>query len=277
MIRVHVGLGSNLGDRVANLTAAVREMGLLPHTQVVAVSQAYESQAWPHPDDPPYANAVAAVDTQLNVPDLHTGLRDIEAGLGRDFHAPRNTPRSIDLDILLAGDQEWERSDLVVPHPRMLERDFVITPLLEIAPDIRLPDGSPVTRADVKVGRVTAALGPLPGLPARTINPDTEWVEIRRFAGRANFDANEATDIAFVTAMLSSAGIPYALDPPPGAEGAGPYPLMVFSRLLVPSDRAPEALEFLADVAAAPFDLTDAYRMADENPLEDDASGEPGE
>ncbi|MHB9002899.1 MAG: 2-amino-4-hydroxy-6-hydroxymethyldihydropteridine diphosphokinase [Coriobacteriia bacterium] len=277
MIRVHLGLGSNLGDRIANLTAALREIDSLPHTGLIAVSQAYESEAWPHPDDPPYANAVAIVETRLPVPDLYEALRDIEVGLGRDLKAPRNAPRSIDLDILLAGDQEWERPDLVIPHPRMRERDFVITPLLELTPDARWPDGSPVTRDEVRVGRVTASLGPVPGLPGHAPGPDTEWVEVRRFSGRANFDANEAADIAFVTAMLSSAGIPYALDPPPGAEGAGPYPFLVFSRLLVPADRASGALEFLADVVAAPFDFEDAYRMARENPAESDLSEEPDE
>jgi 2-amino-4-hydroxy-6-hydroxymethyldihydropteridine diphosphokinase len=273
--RVHLGLGANLGDRIANLSAAVAAIGRLPGTRVAAVSQAYESEAWPDSTDPPYANAVALIDTQLPVPELFAGLRDIEAGLGRDSSAPRNAPRPIDIDILLVDDQEWDRPDLVIPHPRMRERDFVITPLLEVTPDVRWPDGSPVTRDDVRTGRVTAVLGPLSGLPAGVTLSGTEWVEIRRFSGRANYDANEATDIAFVTAMLSSADIPYALDPPPGSEGAGPYPFHVFSRLLVPADRAAEALEFLDAAAAAPFDFADAYRLAEESPAESDLLEEP--
>lgn len=272
-MRVHLGLGSNMGDRMNNLASAVAEIGRLPDTVVVAVSQGYESEAWPDPSDPPYANAVALVDTAMALPALLTELRDIEAVLGRPHDAPRNAPRAIDIDILLAGDAEWDRPDLVVPHPRMRERDFVITPLLEVSPHVTWPDGEAVTRDDVRVGRVTATLGALPGTSAAV----TEWVEIKRFSGRANYDANLASDIAFATSMLSSAGIPYALDPPPGAEGAGPYPFPISSRLLVPAQREDEAREFLASASAAPFDFEDAYRMAEENPVESDRLDGPDE
>lgn len=282
MMRIHLGLGSNLGDRIANLAAAATEIDRLPNTRLVAVSRAYESEAWPNPGDPPYANAVALIETSLSVTELLAELREIEAALGREPQAPRNAPRPIDLDILLADDGEWDLPDLTIPHPRMRERDFVITPLLEVSPGAKWPDGSPITRDDVRVGRVTTTLSELPvaddpySQPGST-GPDTEWVEIQRFSGRAMYDANEATDIAFVTAMLSSADIPYVLDPPPGAEGAGPYPFQVFSRLMVPAPREAEARRFLAEAASAPFDFADAYRMAEENPAESDLLKEPDE
>lgn len=272
-MRVHLGLGSNMGDRMSNLAAAVAAIGRLSDTVVVAVSHAYESEAWPDACDPLYANAVAIVDTALALPALLAELRDIEAALGRPHDEARNAPRAIDIDILLAGDEEWDRPDLVVPHPRMRERDFVITPLLEVSPHLTWPDGTAVTRDDVRVGRVTATLGALGG----TSTADTEWVEIKRFSGRANYDVNLASDIAFATSMLSSAGIPFALDPPPGAEGAGPYPFPISSRLLVPALRENEAREFLAGASSASFDFTDAYRMAKENPAESDLLDESDE
>lgn len=273
-MRVHIGLGSNLGDRVARLAEALDHIAGLPQTELLAVSHAYESEAWPPPSDLPYANAVAVVATELPAPELLAELRRIEREMGRDQWAPRNSPRGIDLDILLAGDEEWDRQDLTVPHPRMAERDFVITPLLEVDPGATWPDGSVITRDHVRVGRVTRVLGPLPG-GAGMPDPSGDWVEIARFRGRANIDTAEAAEIAFATAMLSSAGIPFVLDPPQGSEGAGPYPLPVSSGLLVPPERATEAREFLAEAKAAPFDFSDAYRLAEESPAEADLLEDP--
>lgn len=267
MTRYHLGLGSNLGDRVANLAGAFERISQAADARIIAVSHAYESEAWPEPDDPPYANAVAVLDVPLSAPELLAAIQAIERQMGRDPHARRNAPRPIDIDILLAGGDEWDRPDLVVPHPRMAERDFVITPLLEADPGATWPDGLAITRDAVRFGAVTRVLGSIPGTPAAP-DADADWAEIARFSGRANIDATESAEIAFATSMLSSAEIPHVLDPPQFNEGAGPYPLQVVHRLLVPADRADEARRFLAEAKAAPFDLEDAYRLAGEHPTE---------
>jgi len=157
-----IALGSNLGDRLAHLEAALGELGRDPGTRIHAVSHAYESEPWGVADQPAFANAVASVDFRGEADALLGVLKDIEEHMGRQ-PAQRYGPRVIDLDILLFGDEEWVSDELTIPHPRMLERDFVVTPLLEIAPDTALPDGSAVTRARVRHGRVTADLGSVPG------------------------------------------------------------------------------------------------------------------
>ena len=139
----YLGLGSNLGDRVANLAAALDALERAGLT-VEAVSSVYDTPPWGEPppglDEPPrYANAAAAVRGDLEPVDLLRLCKGIEVAAGRDLHAPRNAPRVLDLDVLLLGDVEMATPELEVPHPRMHLRAFVLVPIAEIAPDARHP------------------------------------------------------------------------------------------------------------------------------------------
>jgi len=137
---VYVALGSNLGDRLGYLQAALAALpawGLEP----VAVSSVYESDAL-GPPQPDYLNAVASVTTSLPSRGVLDALKAIEAEIGRR-HTQRWGPREIDLDLLLYGDEMLEEEGLTVPHPEMTKRSFVLLPLLEIAPDLDLPSGEP--------------------------------------------------------------------------------------------------------------------------------------
>lgn len=157
MTRAYVGMGSNLGDRVRNLAAALAALEASQGVSVAAVSRLYESEPWGVADQPAFANAVAALDTSLTAHELLAECKRIEAELGR-VEGVRYGPRAIDIDILLFGDSALETPDLTIPHPRLLEREFVVTPLLEVAPGATLPDGTPVTRDRAIHGHVTGVL-----------------------------------------------------------------------------------------------------------------------
>lgn len=160
--RAYIGLGSNLGDRLALLAAALDALDDAEGVSVAGVSSAYESEPWGGVEQPAYANAVAALDVTLDARALLALCKRIEDGLGR-VEGVRYGPRAIDLDVLLFDHESIESAELTVPHPRMLERDFVVTPLLELAPGATLPDGSPVSREHAVEGRIVRSLGPLPG------------------------------------------------------------------------------------------------------------------
>jgi 2-amino-4-hydroxy-6-hydroxymethyldihydropteridine diphosphokinase len=163
-------MGSNLGDRIAALTCALDALEAVPGIHVLAVSSIYGSEPWGIADQPSFANAVAMLDVAMAPDDLLVACKRIEAESGRAAGV-RNGPRPLDLDILLFGDEMVARADLTVPHPRMLERDFVVTPLLEIAPDVTLPDGTWVTRDGAWAGRVTGVLALAPRLPGSGSGP----------------------------------------------------------------------------------------------------------
>lgn len=134
-----VGLGSNLGDRVGNLLAALAAIRTEPQFRLQAVSSFHETKPIGGPaGQADYFNAVAAVQTDLSPLELHAALEQIELHLGR-VRGERWGPRTIDLDLLLYGDCIVETADLVVPHPRMGERRFVLAPAAEIAADWRHP------------------------------------------------------------------------------------------------------------------------------------------
>jgi 2-amino-4-hydroxy-6-hydroxymethyldihydropteridine diphosphokinase len=154
-------MGSNLGDRVATLAAAVSALAAVPGIGVVAVSSIYLSEPWGLTDQPPFANAVAAIDVEIPADALLAECKRLEVAAGR-VAGPLNGPRPLDLDLLLYGDLTLGGSDLTLPHPRLLERDFVVTPLLEIAPGATLPDGRRITRDAALEGRVTGVLAPPP-------------------------------------------------------------------------------------------------------------------
>jgi len=134
----YLGLGSNLGDRLAHLQAAVDGLAAIPHVRVVAVSQVYETTPVGGPDQGDYLNAVVAVDTTLDARELlgvAQGLEQRELRVRRE----RWGPRTLDVDVLLVGDARVSEPDLVVPHPRFRDRRFVLMPLAEIASDWKDP------------------------------------------------------------------------------------------------------------------------------------------
>ena len=135
---VFIGLGSNLGDRAENLRKAIVELSK-SSIKIQLLSSVYESLPMNSPPGSrPYFNAVINGLTDLSPLSLLRCLQEIELQLGRTWHDP-NAPRGIDLDILLYGNQNVQAEGLVVPHPKMLERSFVLIPLQEIAPEVFHP------------------------------------------------------------------------------------------------------------------------------------------
>ena len=139
MPTAHIGLGSNLGDREAALRAALGRLQSHPHIEVTAASGFIETApVGGPPDQPPFLNGAAALETDLTPHALLGILKGIERDLGRVPRA-RWGPREVDLDLLLFGDRTVDTDRLTVPHPRLAERRFVLVPLAEIAPDARDP------------------------------------------------------------------------------------------------------------------------------------------
>jgi 2-amino-4-hydroxy-6-hydroxymethyldihydropteridine diphosphokinase len=136
--RAHVALGANLGDRAGALARAIEALRATPGLRVVAVSRAWET-APIGPPQPAYLNAAAALDSELDALALLARLHEIERDAGRTRGAERNLPRTLDLDLLLFGGLVIEAPELVVPHPRMHERAFVLEPLAEIAGEVVHP------------------------------------------------------------------------------------------------------------------------------------------
>ena len=135
--KAFIGLGSNLGDRVAELDRAFYEIARLPATTLIARSAYYQSAPLDAPGDD-YVNAVAEVRTSLAPLDLLRALQGIEQAHGRDRPFPR-APRTLDLDLLLHGTGMLHTPELELPHPRLAERAFVLVPLAEIAPGLDVP------------------------------------------------------------------------------------------------------------------------------------------
>jgi 2-amino-4-hydroxy-6-hydroxymethyldihydropteridine diphosphokinase len=131
-----IGLGSNLGDRGAHLAGALRGLGRLGSLD--AVSSVYETDPVGYGDQPDFWNLVAALRTDLAPQALLERLQALEAEAGR-VRTFRDGPRSLDLDLLLYGDESLCTASLIVPHPRLLERRFVMVPLVELAPALRHP------------------------------------------------------------------------------------------------------------------------------------------
>ena len=135
MTLAYVGVGSNL-DRPANhVRRAMDEMAAIRGTQLHAKSSLYRSAPIGYAAQPDFVNAVAALETTLSPEELFDEMKAIEKRHGRERSFP-NAPRALDLDLLLFGNTTIRTEDLVVPHPRMHERAFVLRPLLEIAPQL---------------------------------------------------------------------------------------------------------------------------------------------
>jgi 2-amino-4-hydroxy-6-hydroxymethyldihydropteridine diphosphokinase len=138
----YLGLGSNLGDPAAHLRAAVV---LMPENEmkVEAISSTYLTEPVGEIlDQPDFLNAAVRISTELEPEELLEACKEIEAERGRSFDAPRHSPRPLDVDLLLLGDLEFESDRLTLPHPQVTSRRFVLVPLLELDPDLGLPDGT---------------------------------------------------------------------------------------------------------------------------------------
>lgn len=149
-VRAYVGLGGNVGGAEETLCAAIRAFDALPSTRLVRASRLYRTPAWGRVEQPDFVNAVAAVDTTLAPRALLEALLGIERAHGRERNADaeRWGPRTLDLDLLLYGDEEVDEPGLHVPHPHLHERAFVLVPLCEIAPEVVIPGHG--TASDVR-------------------------------------------------------------------------------------------------------------------------------
>lgn len=137
-VKAFVGLGANLGEPETQVRRAVVALGNIPGTRLLAASSLYRSAPVGVGEQPDFVNAVASVETGLGARALLDELLAIEARFGRQREFP-GAPRTLDLDLLLFGDRIIAEPGLVVPHPRMHERAFVLAPLVEIAPDAIVP------------------------------------------------------------------------------------------------------------------------------------------
>lgn len=138
----YLGLGSNVGDRVANLRAAIeglRDRGI----SIEAVSKGYETEPVGEIlDQPDFLNLAIRIRTDLEPDDLLDACKAVEAEAGRDFDSPRHSPRPVDVDLLILGDVEMSSERLTLPHRETRSRRFVLIPLLELDPELTLPDGT---------------------------------------------------------------------------------------------------------------------------------------
>jgi len=137
-VRAYVGLGANLGDPKVQVEQALQALSEIPGTRLARSSSLYRSAPVGDAAQPDFVNAVAEIATIQEPRPLLGELLAIEARFGR-ARGLRNAPRTLDLDLLLYGERMIAEADLVVPHPRMYERAFVLAPLVEIAPEIAIP------------------------------------------------------------------------------------------------------------------------------------------
>lgn len=143
----YLGLGSNVGDPAAHLRAAV-ELLEAEGIEVEAVSNAYVTEPVGEVlDQPDFLNAAVRVRTGLGPEELLDACKRVEAARGRSFDAPRHSPRPLDVDLLLLGDLELTTDRLTLPHREVTSRRFVLVPLLELDPELTLPDGTRLAQA----------------------------------------------------------------------------------------------------------------------------------
>jgi 2-amino-4-hydroxy-6-hydroxymethyldihydropteridine diphosphokinase len=143
----YLGLGSNVGDPAAHLRAAV-ELLEAEGIEVDAVSSTYVTEPVGEIlDQPDFLNAAVRIRTDLKPEALLDACKRVEAESGRSFDAPRHSPRPLDVDLLLLGDLELSTERLTLPHREVTTRRFVLVPLLELEPELKLPDGTPLAQA----------------------------------------------------------------------------------------------------------------------------------
>jgi len=139
-----VGLGANIGHRRRSLAAALDALAAEPGIEIVAVSSQRETDPVGYADQPRFLNAAAAIETELAARDLLDRLLAVERSLGRTRDGPRFGPRTIDLDLLVYGEERIDEPGLEVPHPRLHERRFALEPLHELDPGLVVPGRGPV-------------------------------------------------------------------------------------------------------------------------------------
>jgi len=144
---IYLGLGSNLGHSEEILSDVLNLFQCGAQFELQTCSSFYRSKPLEEMQQPDYINAVARLHTELTGRELLGHLQQIETRFGRTRTDERWTSRTLDLDILLYGDQQIIMSDLIVPHPGLLQRDFVLYPLYEIAPEIEIPGFGPISNA----------------------------------------------------------------------------------------------------------------------------------
>ncbi|MTH45155.1 2-amino-4-hydroxy-6-hydroxymethyldihydropteridine diphosphokinase [Intestinirhabdus alba] len=153
-----IAIGSNLASPLAQVNAAVKALGEIPHSRIVAVSSFYRTPPLGPQDQPDYLNAAVALETALAPEALLDHTQRIELQQGRERKAERWGPRTLDLDIMLFGDEVIAGERLTIPHYDMKNRGFMLWPLFEIAPDLTFPDGVPLRQLLARLGAEKPAL-----------------------------------------------------------------------------------------------------------------------
>ncbi len=142
----YLGIGTNIGDRMENIQNSIDSINLLPLTRVTDVSNVYETDPVGYDDQDDFLNIVVEIETELNSDNLLGAVLGIEAGLGR-IRTIKNGPRIIDVDVLLYENEVKNTKTLILPHPRMMERNFVLKPLLDLNFSNRIIDRAKVELA----------------------------------------------------------------------------------------------------------------------------------
>ena len=252
MTIAYIGLGSNEGDRLANLAAAVDALSELPDTHVERASNAFESEPAYVTSQTNFANAVVEITTGLEPQGLLGYLHGIEDSMGRVRDVP-NGPRTIDLDILLFGEEEMTSPELTVPHPGLIDREFVVVPLLQVAPHLRMPDGSRIHRDRATEGKVLADLGRIPDLGVLHNEPvlAPDWVPVSVCDAGQDVVTGWDAAISLQREVLEDAGIPYAFDPYAPDAAMDPFGMPVTFKILVPAEYAERAITLITEVTNA--------------------------
>jgi 2-amino-4-hydroxy-6-hydroxymethyldihydropteridine diphosphokinase len=137
MRKALIGIGSNIGDRKQHIDTAIEALNHIPSVKVSRISPIYETEPWGYVNQAKFFNAVIEVETNLTANTLLGVCLGIEAGIGR-IRDIKNGPRVLDLDLLLFEGQECTSAELTLPHPRMFERDFVLIPLRDLYPEMKI-------------------------------------------------------------------------------------------------------------------------------------------
>ena len=150
MVKALIGLGSNLNEPLKQIQSALRELSQLPQSECTQYSSLYETEPMGPADEPDYIqpayiNAVAELETELAAEELLDQLQSIETAHQRVRGEVQWGPRTLDLDLLLYGNEIIATQRLTVPHPGVTERNFVLIPMVEICPELKLPDGRAIS------------------------------------------------------------------------------------------------------------------------------------
>ncbi|MCW8109242.1 2-amino-4-hydroxy-6-hydroxymethyldihydropteridine diphosphokinase [Alteromonas ponticola] len=144
--RAYIGLGSNVGEAGKHIESAFLALSEVENTRLLRTASLYQSAPMGPQDQPDFINSVCLIETGLAPESLLQQLQQIENNHGRERQGERWGPRTLDLDILLYGNHEIDTDTLTIPHYGMAEREFVLVPLFEIAPNMVMPDGKPISQ-----------------------------------------------------------------------------------------------------------------------------------